>query len=405
MIENLWQREQEFINVINAMECRGVRIDQTMARRKIAIGESEMNQIQKELGANPGSSKDLKRLLLDELGLPVVKRSTQTNAPSFNKQAMAEYDLILENQGSDLAKKIVAYRGWQNATGFYKGFLDKVSPDGRLRTNYWIHGTKTGRLSSRGPNLQNIPKELEDPSKKPWSSDMKEVFLPLLYPDKKEWVLLNADFGQLELRINAAYCGEPLLIDIFSDPTRHVFRESAARMNQSYNAVKTFFYASAYGAQYKKIGQILGLEDPEAIKLHEDFMNLYPRMMAFPNQVRAKAIQRGYITYWTGRRRHLENRGDANKMFNSLMQGGGAEIVKSAMIRVFKRVQREGFYHMLLQVHDSIVGEARVDHIEEIKQMIVDEMTRVHEEYEFGVKFTAETDYWGPLDSRLDSAA
>lgn len=406
MIDNLWQREQKFVNVINAMECSGVRIDQAMCRRKIAIGESKMNTIQREIGANPGSSKDLKRLLIDELGLPVVRPSLKTGAPSFNKVAMAEYDLMLEHRGSDLAKQIVAYRGWQNATGFYKGFLDKVSHDGRLRTNYWIHGTKTGRLSSRNPNLQNIPKEQEDPSKKPWSGDMKEVFLPPEYPQKHEWVLLNADFGQLELRLGAAYSREPKLLEIFNDPTRHVFKESAARMGQSYNAVKTYFYASAYGAQYKKIGQILGLPDDESLALHESFSKEYPLFVAFPEKVKAEALRKGYIKYWTGRRRHLvDRRNDLNKMFNSLLQGGGAEIVKSAMIRVFERVQREGFYRMLLQVHDSIVGEARVDKIEEIKQMIVDEMSRVHEEWDFGLKFTVETDYWGPMDSRLGLAA
>jgi DNA polymerase-1 len=403
MIDNLWQREQKFVNVINAMECRGVRIDQAMCRRKIAIGEAEMNRIRKELHCNPGSKKDLEFLLIGELGLPIVRRSTKTNAPSFDKTAMAEYDQMLEHRGSKIAKQITAYRGWQNATAFYKGFLDKVSYDGRLRTNYWIHGTKTTRLSSRNPNLQNIPKEQEDPAKKPWSGDMKEVFLPPEYPEKHEWVLLNADFGQLELRLGAAYSGERKLLEIFNDPTRHVFRDSAASMGQSYNAVKTYFYASAYGAQYKKIGQILGLEPAESIALHESFIKEYPLFTAFPDRVKAEALRKGYIKYWTGRRRHLVDKRDANKMFNSLLQGGGAEIVKSAMIRVFERVQREGFYHMLLQVHDSIVGEARVDKIEEIKQMIVDEMSRVHEEWDFGLKFTVATDYWGPMDSRLAS--
>lgn len=397
MIDNLWTREQEFINTINLMECRGVRIDTQMSRRKIAIGESTMHTIKRDIGANPGSPKDLKRLLLDELKLPVVKRSANTGAPSFDKEAMKEYDLILEHRGSDLAQKIVAYRGWQNATAFYKGFLEHLSPDGRLRTNYWIHGTLTSRLSSRGPNLQNIPKSQEDAAKKPWSGDMKEAFLPLDYPEPT-WGLLNVDMSQLELRLAVAYSREPKLLEILNDPNpkRKIFAEMAAEMGYDYNTIKTWMYASLYGAQYKKIGQILGLGPDESMAMHEKFMNTYPLLMEFPSVVRSKALSRGYIKYWSGRRRHLAHPNDANKMFNSLLQGGGAEIVKSAMIRVKNRVDRDGYYRMLLQVHDSIVGEARMSEIEEIKAAVIREMSNVSEEYDFGLRFSAEADFWGP---------
>lgn len=394
MIENLWTREQEFINTINLMECRGVRIDTAMSRRKIAIGESTMHTIKRDIGANPSSPKDLKHLLIDELKLPVVK-PTPSGAPSFDKSAMAEYDLMLEHRGSDLAKQIVAYRGWQNATAFYKGFLKHLSPDGRLRTSYWLQGTKTTRLSSSDPNLQNTPKSQVDAAKKPWNGDMKEVFLPLDYPEPT-WGLLNVDFGQIELRLAAAYSKEPSLIEIFNDPTRHVFKEMSARMGYDYNTIKTYIYASLYGAQYRKIGQILGLGPEESRALHESFLTELPLLMAFPEVVKKKALARGYITYWSGRRRHLVYKSDAHKMFNSLLQGGGAELVKSAMLRVRKNVDRDGYYRMLLQVHDSIVGEARMSEIEEIKSRIITEMTNVSEEFDFGVKFTAEADFWGP---------
>jgi len=376
------------------MESRGVYIDQPMCRREIAIGESIMHTTKKELGYNPASPRDLEFLLLGELNLPIVK-PTPAGKPSFDKFAMAEYDQMLEHRGSDLAKQILTYRGWQKATGYYKSYLELVGPDGRLRTNYWIHGTVTGRLSSRLPNLQQVPKS-SDPNK-PWSNRMKEVFLPMDYPEPT-WGLLNVDFGQLELRLAVAYSKEQSLLDIFNDPSprKKIFQEMADRMGYSYDVIKTYIYASLYGAQHKKIGQILGLEPQESIALHESFLSEYPALMAFPNYVKQKAMSRGYIKYWSGRRRHLTHPNDANKMFNSLLQGGGAEIVKSAMLRVRKRIDRDGYYRMLLQVHDSIVGEARMSEIEEIKSRVIGEMTNVSEEYDFGVRFTAEADFWGP---------
>lgn len=386
MIENLWTREQEFINVINAMECRGVKIDQPMCSRESAIGEARMKNISEELDCNPGSTKDLKVLLIDKLGLPVVK-PTPKGAPSFDKEAMAEYDTLLEHQQNPLAKKIFEYRGWQKSHGYYESFLKLVDPDSRIRTSYWIHGTQTGRLSSRTPNLQQIPRS----SSKPWNGRMKEVFLP---PD--DYRLLNVDYGQLEFRLAAAYSREPILLDAFNDPKRHVFKEMSALLGLEYTQCKTATYAILYGAQIPKVGAILGFDPDRAAKFSDDWYNTYPKLMETAQRVNYTAARRGYIKYWSGRRRHFPDRRDSRKAFNSLLQGGGAEVVKSAMIRVKKRIDREGYYSLLLQVHDSLVGEARISEMEEITALIQHEMCNIAEEHDFGVRFTAEADFWGP---------
>lgn len=391
MIENLWQREVEFINVINAMECRGVLVDQEMCRHEVAIGESRMFNVRKDIKADPGSNKDLKRLLIDELGLPVVKRSEKTGKPSFDKFAMAEYDEMLEHRHSDLAKRIFEYRGWQKAIGYYNSFLKHVSHDGRIRTTYWVNGTVTGRLSSSDPNLQQIPKSQNDPHKKPWNNKMKRVFLA---PDLFE--LLFLDFGQIEFRLGAAYSGEEILLDAFNDPSRHVFKEMSRDLNRDYNQCKTFTYATLYGAQWQKIGQILGLEEDDARDFYKSFHERHPKLMALSEAVYEKARSRGYIKLWTGRRRHLPTKQDAKKAFNSLLQGGGAEVVKSAMIRVKKRVDKEGYYKMLLNVHDSIGGESLISERDNIIKLISEEMTRVTDEYDFGVRFTVAPEFWGP---------
>lgn len=386
------------------METRGIGLDQEFCRREWAIGESRMHNARERVGYNPGSPKDLKILLIDKLGLPVVKRSKTTGAPSFDKFAMAEYDEMLERQGSDLAKDIFLYRGWQKSVGYYKSWLEKVSPvDGRLRTQYKLHGTLTGRLSSGDPNLQQIPKE----SKKEWNGRMKEALIPMgwyglcvplsyLSVNHGDYGLLNVDSGQLEFRMAAAYSGEKILLDAFNDPSRHVFKEMSALLNLPYADVKTATYAILYGALIPKVAEILGYGPEESAQFSETWYNTYPKLMEFSEKVNHTAATRGYIKYWTGRRRHFPDRRDSRLAFNALLQGGGAELVKSAMIRVKKRVDKEGYYRMLLQVHDSIVGEALMSEIEEIKSRVITEMTNVAEEYDFGVKFTAEADFWGP---------
>lgn len=407
MIANLWDREQEFMRLIIEMMRRGVGLDQEMCRREIAIGESRMFNIRKDIKADPGSNKDLKRLLIDELGLPIIKTSTKTSKPSFDKTVMAEYDEMLEHRDSSLAKQIFEYRGWQKATGYYNSFLELVSPHtNRLHTNYRINGTLTSRLSSEKPNLQQIPKTQENPEKKPWNNRMKQVFLPLGHGgmfipagfdwDGSEYCLLNVDFGQIEFRLAAAYSDEKILLDAFNDPSRHVFKEMSKLLNRDYNQCKTFTYATLYGAQAKKIGEILGLDPDDAFKFGEDFHNQYPRLVEFADKVNRIANRRGYIKLWSGRRRHFTEPGEWKKAFNSLLQGGGAELVKSAMIRVKKRVDDGHNYRMNLQVHDSIIGEAKLSMIDEIREAVIEAMTDVTEEYDFGVKFTAEADFWGP---------
>lgn len=391
MISNLWQRETEFVNLINTMESRGIRIDIDSCRRHLAVGEARINSLQKEIGYNLGSRKDLEQLFLIDLQLPVVKTSPKTGQASFDKFAMEEYDQYLEHRGSDLANKIREYRGYQKANGYYKSFLNLVGSDGRIRPHYWIHGTQTGRLSCREPNLQQIPRS----SNKPWNGKMKEIFLPM----DDTYCLPNVDYGQLELRLAAAYSREQILLDAFNDPTRHVFREMSALLNLEYTQCKTATYAILYGAQVKKVASILGFNPEQAKKFSDDWYGNYPKLMHTAQKVNSVAASRGYIKYWTGRRRHFPDRRDARKAFNSLLQGGGAEVVKSAMLRVKKNVDADDYYHMLLQVHDSIVGDGKKKYINEIIAAIQKEMCNVAEEKDFGVTFTAEADFWGPKET------
>lgn len=140
--------------------------------------------------------------MIDELKLPVVKRSPKTGAPSFDKEAMTIYDEMLEHRDNPTANLIKQYRGWQKSvTSNYLPYVELLSLDGRLRPNYKLHGTKTGRMSCEKPNLQQIPRV----SNKPWNGKMKAAFIP-----EDDFELWEFDYSQLELRLGTAYAKKKL---------------------------------------------------------------------------------------------------------------------------------------------------------------------------------------------------
>ncbi len=174
-LEEYWKHKQEFIRTIIGMESRGIKVDVSLCKELTEIGTSVLADLTYELSGNPGSSIFLKKILIDELKLPVVKRSPKTGAPSFDKEAMTIYDEILEHHNNPTANLIKQYRGWQKSvTSNYLPYVELLSLDGRLRPNYKLHGTKTGRMSCEKPNLQQIPRV----SDKPWNGKMKAAFIP-----------------------------------------------------------------------------------------------------------------------------------------------------------------------------------------------------------------------------------
>jgi DNA polymerase-1 len=380
------------IEIFNTMERRGVRINKEVAEREIAVGEGRMNQLRKELGINPGSPKQLKTLLIDEMGLPVVKVSPKTGAPSFDKGAMSEYELILENnpkyssgQWGSVAQNVLEYRGWQITLGLcYKKFVELVSPDGRLRCNYKLHGTKTSRTSCEEPNLQQTPKE----TVKVWNRAIKQAFEP-----DEGYALVQVDFSQGEMRMATGYAQQPNLIETFVQG-RDMWGDMIAALGRPKKQCKTLTYAKMYGAQRNKLRNILGGDDPDSFIT--DWEAYHDRIVAFSKYAEKKASQRGYIRLWTGRIRHLPG-GDNNSRlaFNSLLQGGLAEVVKSAMIRLYDEIDNEDECRMLLMVHDSVIFEIRRDLLDQYIPAIKECMSRVHAEKDFGLPFDVEEEFWG----------
>lgn len=357
----LWDDEIEFLLTLNNMEEIGIEIDQELCTREKAIGEKRMEEIVSLLGGRrPSSKNDLSDLLHRELGLPVLAR-TDKGVLSFNKEAMKKYDFYLQRMNSPVARLVTEFRGWQKVVGTnYSAYLRFVGSDGRLRPHYMTHRALTTRLTSgsdsdgksdvNSPNLQNIPRV----SDKRWDGQLKKAFIPAT-----GYRLWESDFSNAELRLTAAYSKDPGLLAIFKEG-RKIFDEMSKTLRRPKVIIKGFVYATSYGAKDDRVGQILGITPEEAKSLRSDFVSAYPRIFAFKSWLAGRAQRRLYIQFWSGRRRHFNNRGEAKHLsFNSLMQGGIAEIVKNRMIALNNIIDWDEC-RMLLQVHDSLVFEIKI---------------------------------------------
>ncbi len=382
--ESLWDTEQDFVRLLAKMESRGVRIDTALCKVQSDHGRQRMEYITQELGLNPGSPKDLEKLLLGKLKLPVYKQ-TPTGRPCFDKFAMEQYEQDLDRLNDPTAGLVKEYRGWSKAIAVaYDGYPALISPDGRLRPNYKLHGTVTGRLSCEKPNLQQIPRV----SQNVWDGALKSAFIPA-----DGYELWEADYSQLELRLGAAYANERSLLDEFSKPDSDVFTRMAGELGFSRNDTKTLTYTLQYGGGIKRLSDVFKVDAARADEIRGQYFTAYPGFKRLPQQAASKAKSRGYVKMWTGRRRHFENpQEEAHKAFNSIIQGGAAEIVKRTMLRLSDTVDGDEC-RMLLQVHDSVVFEIRKDKVDHYKEKIKEVMEAV--EPDFSVKFAVQLKKWG----------
>lgn len=367
MTQTLWETESDFIRLIARIKERGIKIDTEFSRRKAIEGTRILNQTRSELGWNPGSSQQLGEYLIENLGLPVLKR-TPNGAPSFDKEALEEYELHLAATGDETAQKVLVYRGWQKTVSSnYQAYLDLMDENEILHPNYKVHGTRTARLSCEKPNLQQIPRS----NPKPWNGDVKKAFI-VRQPGLFHY---SFDFKQVEFRLAAAYAKEYELLEIFNSGA-DIFDQMSARLGRPRHDIKTFTYATLYGAGKGKIALILKKPKWEADDLYDEFHGTWPGFKRISEKAAQLASNDGYIDYWTGRRRHL-HKGESHKAFNSIIQGGAFEIVKRRMLALKDEP-------IVLQVHDSITCEADSSYdVDRIKRTLED----VPERNSFGVKF------------------
>lgn len=389
---SLWKVEQEFIReFLIRIERIGIRLNKNLCLEEKEFGEERMEEIITELGLNPSSPKDMEELFVRRLKLGIAKL-TPKGKPSFDKSALAEYDIILNGIDSPVAKMVKEFRGWQKTlSSNYDSYLNTVGRDGRVRPSYHIVNTPTSRLAASKPALQQIPRL----STQPWNGNVRNVFIPA-----SGYTLWDIDYSQIELRVIAHYIdqqfGNNELAELLNDPKRHIFKEMSARLGWDYNNTKTMVYSISYGADIDRIKEIFGVDTEVARNIKEQLFRAYPEIEKLLTLARIKFMKKKYIKLWTGRevRNRLTNKPHA--AMNYLSQGGGAEIVKRAALKVAKKIDWLDC-RAVLQVHDSIVFEIR-NGTENYWLPIIKEIMEEPPHERFVVKFPVGIKKWGTED-------
>ena len=380
-LERLYEEiEQPLVPVLLDMEETGVLIEPKML--KIQSGElakkmARLEQAAHELAGGPfnlGSPKQLQQILFEHLGLPVV-RKTPKGQPSTAEDVLQELADEYE-----LPQVILEYRSVSKLKSTYTDKLpEQISPDtGRVHTSYHQAVTATGRLSSTDPNLQNIP------IRTPEGRRIRQAFIA-----PTGFVLLAADYSQIELRIMAHLSGDKGLLnafaaelDIHKATAAEVFELDPDEVTADHRrSAKAINFGLMYGMSAFGLAKQLGITRGEAQEYVDLYFERYPGVKAYMDGIRAQAHDLGYVETVFGRRLYLPEINDRNAQrrqyaersaINAPMQGTAADIIKIAMIAVHKWIKDSSANtRMIMQVHDELVFEVSKDSAEPVRDKIV----------------------------------
>ncbi len=359
--------EIPLISVLARMERLGVLVDAPLLRRQsgeLAQRLWDLEQQAYELAGqnfNLGSPKQLQAILFEQMKLPVGKK-TPGGQPSTAEEVLQELALDYP-----LPRVILEHRGLSKLKSTYTDRLPEQihSTTGRVHTSYQQAVASTGRLSSSDPNLQNIP------IRSPEGRRIRQAFVP-----EPGWVMLAADYSQIELRIMAHLSGDQGLLQAFASGT-DVHRATAAEVfgltpdevsTEQRRSAKAINFGLIYGMSAFGLARQLGIERSAAQDYVNRYFSRYPGVKTYMDDTRRLAAEQGYVETVFGRRlylpdiraRNAQTRQAAERAaINAPMQGTAADIIKRAMLAVDHWLQQSGLpVRMLMQVHDELVFEA-----------------------------------------------
>jgi DNA polymerase-1 len=377
--------ETPLIDVLAEMEFNGVAIDPAMLKEQSRVLSERVADLKKQImeeaagDFNPDSPKQLAEVLFNRLGLKVVKR-TKTG-PSTDVQVLEK--LAAEHK---VPRLILEYRSLVKLKNTYLDNLTDFVNDEtkRIHASFNQTGASTGRLSCSDPNLQNIPIRTDEGRR------IRLAFVP---GDAKRNVLLTADYSQIELRILAHYTEEPPLMrafeadeDIHAAVASEVFGVPLDKVSKAQRGqAKTINFGIIYGVSaFGLARRIEGLSVQAAQDLIEAYNKRFPSIARFMQKCVMDAQSFGYVETILGRRRRipelsspvLAQRNAGERMaINSVVQGSAADLIKVAMLNIYRRLMKDGLASkLLLQVHDELVSETPIDRVEEESAIIREEM-------------------------------
>jgi DNA polymerase-1 len=403
IVDVTWQLEQQFrpqleiqqiyqlyrdveiplVGVLADIEWVGIEIDRSWFASLKERFARERQRVEQQIYVSAGgefninSNPQLREVLFDRLGLPPSKRTaTGLSTDASVLQELAE-------AGHELPVLLMEYRELSKLESTYIDALPAlVNPEtGRLHTSYNQTVAATGRLSSSDPNLQNIPIRRE------LGRDIRRGFVP-----RTGWVLLAADYSQIELRLLAHLSDDPAFVEAFKSGG-DIHRQTAALIfdvplsevtSEMRSRAKTINFATIYGQGPRALSQQLKISHAEAKEFIERYFQRFQRVREYLDSMVEYARHHGYVETIFKRRRYIPELRDRNfnvRAFgertaaNSPIQGSAADLIKIAMIHIRDRLVADRLNgRMLLQVHDELVLEVPVDEVEAVTNVVKYEM-------------------------------
>lgn len=385
--KNLDEREQKIVNeieipltlVLAKMEHTGVAIDceylkelSSYMTEKLAELEDLIYQLAGE-PFNINSPKQVAEVLFDKLELKTKKKKSRSTSADVLEEMAQEYEIC---------EYILQHRKFAKLKSTYTDALPTLisKKDGRIHTTYNQALTVTGRLSSSNPNLQNIPIRSEEGNK------IRSAFCAM---DKENSLILSADYSQIELRLLAHVSGDEHLIHAFTSG-EDVHAMTAAKVfgvelkdvtKEMRRRAKAVNFGIVYGQSKYGLAKSLGITNAEAQEFIDKYFETYPKVKGYMNNEVEFVAQNGYVETAFGRKRYLASELHSSNYqirefaqraaINQPLQGTAADLIKIAMIRVDKAIDKMKT-KMIMQVHDELVFEVPKDELEQLKSIILD---------------------------------
>ena len=377
--------EMKLSSVLASMEIEGVRVDTKVLDEMGDNINKKLDELTSEIYNYAGeefniqSPKQLGEILFEKLEIPYPKKKkTSYSTAREILDKIVDYHPIVE--------KIIEHRTLNKIyTTYIVGIKNCVKEDGKLHTIYTQTLTRTGRLSSIEPNLQNIPIRYKE------GKEIRKAFIP-----EENSVFLSSDYSQIELRMFAHMSGEQNLIDAFKHhldihtktamDIYHVSKDEVTKnMRRDAKAVN---FGIIYGISSFGLAEDLGVDIKTAKKFLDNYLETFPGIKNYMDKVIKDAYEKGYVKTIMNRKRKIDELYNTNHMIkvqgermalNTPVQGSSADILKKAMIDIYNEFNRLNLKSkMILQVHDELIFNVKNDELEKVKEIVINFMENAY---------------------------